>query len=810
MVLNSDKYSFADFVQVKSPDLFEKTHAFFQVTSDLRKKGYEQIYLRHVVSRNGGRARVRDEQGEHDVVLMCSSDYLGMSTHPKVKAASMAAVQHYGTSVSSVPLIAGTTDLHKELEQEWIKFKGVEGAVVFPTGQSANQGIISTLVGNADWVVVDKQVHHSIIEGVWLSRCNLSSFRHSDVDHLQKVLSRIRGKHPKSGILVVIEGVYGIDGDVPPVEALIQTCRQFDARIMVDDCHATGILGSHGEGTTGVVSSENSPDIVMDSLGKTMGSMGGIVGTTKHVSEFMRYFAKSVSFSVGLCPASTAAALEALRLMTESPIYVQRLNENASYMREGLLSIGAQNAEKSGSCIMSLIVGEELKLRQVCKELFQAGLWVEGLPFPAVSSGQERVRIRVTTVHSREDLDVALQALERVLGAHHLLQGDLAHKVCFTNNSDVATSNNVSIVTQRTEYEEVARFLWKRESQSDEGVAWYSIDEKVRYLMGQYVYQKRNVESRTFVVRINGSIEATATAFLDKCMVKNGGMPLGFIGCLGVTLKNDAAGQEVLREAVDFLRCANVSTICAPVDAPMVIFGGGLIQQGKKDITPFFQPYYDVSYTSILAELGFISKVIHPYFKFNLSSDLPLLSSDMSNRNISIRTLKKFEWFNEAALICEIMNDCFPRLGHFSGFEQDEWEDFVRGFMGIIFSDFWLIAEVDGKPAGFVGGFPSYPEAVRAMGGEVGPADFEVLSDRFEKATQGAIVWLAVRPKYSKLNIGQKLLTTVLYNMQKRGYEQVSVTWEMADPDYSAAELVSKCGGLLMDYRLELMELSCK
>ena len=806
--MDSDKFSLTDFVSVQSPDLFKKGLAFAEFLKDVRIKGLEAPYLCPSISRRDNRVRILDAEGEREVILMCSANYLGLASHYSVVSAAKAALDQYGASVCAVPLIAGTTDVSMKLEEALAGFKGVERAVLFPTGHAANQGVISALVSSRDWVVVDKQIHHSIIEGVQLSRGHLASFRHSDMSHLEKVLDRIRRKHHDCGILVVGEGVYGIDGDIAPLPELMGVSRRFDARIMIDECHSTGVIGRNGAGTASHYELKGKPDLVMDSLSKALGSMGGWIGTSQEVADYLRYYAKPISFSVGLPPVSAAAALASLDLISNNPDLVSQVQQNAGYMRSGLADMGVDNVTRSGSAIMSVIIGDEPKLRRINRELFKAGLWAEGIPYPAVPRGQERLRLRVMASHTREDLDQALNTLEDVLKEYKVISGRIG--LCHLHKSKKAhrveaAKREIMVAQSVADLARVAHFLWHTESSDKNGVAWYSIDDKTRFLSGHYLYHRQNVKIRTFFSEGGQGIEATATAFVDRRAIIGGKILRGFIGCLGVRSTCEDSAAKVIQAALDFLTQQGCEAVWAPVDVPALVFGGGIVHN-PKGLIPFFQPYYPQRYREILLQIGFAPKMVLPYYTFQLGKERMEMNASDSNGTVRIREISKLKWPEEAAGICEIINMCFVHLGHHWGIDPDEWDDLVKSFLDLVYPDLWLIAEVGQRMAGFVGAFPCSPEVFRSVGGEIGTADLEQLAYRLEKARQGSIVWLAVLPEFSNLGIGKHLIRSVLKNMARKGYLEATVTWEIFDPDSSADDLIKDLGGHRAGYEIEIFE----
>ena len=418
--MDSDQLSLNDFVKVESADIFEKTRTFGEFLRDLDSKGYTAPYLQPLSGPSSNIASLPVLSGKAPIIQMNTANYLGLASDSRVIAAAHQALDQYGASMCGVPLIAGTTELHQVLEAELAEFKHVGGACLFQTGYAANTGAIAALAGKDDYVVVDACVHASIFDGARLAGSRTTKFHHSDCNHLDEVLRSIRRQH-KGGVLVVIEGVYGLDGDVPPALEIARVVHVHGARLMVDDCHATGVLGSDGAGLASECGQVGGFDIVMDSLSKALGSIGGWIGASQEVIGYLRCFARPIGFSVGLSPVNAAAALAALRVIKSEVALVARVRENAEFLRAGLSAAGVESVRKSRSAIMSILIGDELKVRKMTAELFAEGLWVEGLPYPAVPRGQERLRLRANAMHTESDLIRALGLLKVSLCRHGIV-----------------------------------------------------------------------------------------------------------------------------------------------------------------------------------------------------------------------------------------------------------------------------------------------------------------------------------------------------------------------------------------------------
>ncbi|MBK8019030.1 MAG: pyridoxal phosphate-dependent aminotransferase family protein [Betaproteobacteria bacterium] len=415
LAVDSRHASLSDFNQGIASDLFERTRRFQGFLKDWRGREFDR-YLLPVLSYHGGRARVRENgQGSvREVIMFCSADYLGLARDEAVLGAAAQALRSHGASVSSVPAIAGTTDLHTELERHIADFVGAEACVLFPTGHAANIGTIGALCGIRDLVVVDKQIHYSFIEGNQGSRMPLGELQALGSGPSCSGSRTSAVRRSDRGVLVVVEGVYGIDGDVAPLAELSRVARHYGARLMVDDAHATGMLGAQGRGSAESLGCPL-PDLLMGSLSKALGSMGGWIATDTATADYLRHFAKTIVFSVGLPGVQAAAASAALQRIRDDGALLARLRANIQVFQDGLAAEGIPQYKRGESAIHSVRIGYEPLMRDVLRDLFREGVWAEGLIVPAVPRGEERVRFRIRAEHERQDLERTVSVLAYVL-----------------------------------------------------------------------------------------------------------------------------------------------------------------------------------------------------------------------------------------------------------------------------------------------------------------------------------------------------------------------------------------------------------
>ncbi len=343
------------------------------------------------------------------VIMLGSNNYLGLTTDPRVRQAAVEAVLRYGTSVTGSRFLNGTLELHHELERRLAKFAGKEAAVVFSTGYQSNLGAISAVCGKDDFIILDKDDHASIVDGCVMSGAEMKRFRHNSLDNLDHVLSKLPRE---AGKLVVVDGVYSMGGDIAPVPEIVEVCRKYNARLMVDDAHGFGVTGQ-GHGTSWHFGVSDKVDLMMGTFSKSFASIGGFIAGDADVIYYIKHKARSLIFSAALPAPSAAAVLAALDIIETEPQHVQRLWDNADFMRNGLKDLGYNTG---GSCtpIIPVITGTDFQTALAWNSLIEEGVYTNPVVPPATPPNGGLLRTSYTATHTREHLETALQAFQIV------------------------------------------------------------------------------------------------------------------------------------------------------------------------------------------------------------------------------------------------------------------------------------------------------------------------------------------------------------------------------------------------------------
>ncbi len=353
------------------------------------------------------------------VLNFCSNNYLGLANHPRMLKAAQEAMGKYGVGPAAVRTIAGTTDLHLELERRLAAFKGVEAAITFQSGFTANLGTIPALVGKEDAIVSDELNHASIIDGSRLSGAQIIRYAHCDPQDLKRVLDENRSKFPK--VLVITDGVFSMDGDIAPLDQIDQVTQQYEAVLMVDDAHGEGVLGTGGRGIVDHFHLHGKVDIEIGTLSKAFGVVGGVSAGNPLVVEWLRQRGRPFLFSSAMTIPDVAACMAAVDLLEESTELVDRLWENARYFKAEMKTMGFDTG-KSTTPITPVMLGEAPLAQQFSRELFENGVFGMAIGFPTVPRGKARIRVMISAAHARADLDQGLAAFKKVGKALGVIQ----------------------------------------------------------------------------------------------------------------------------------------------------------------------------------------------------------------------------------------------------------------------------------------------------------------------------------------------------------------------------------------------------
>ncbi len=350
------------------------------------------------------------------VINLASNNYLGLTTHPKLREAAMAAIKKYGVGSGAVRTVSGTMSIHMELEEKIARFKKTEACVVFQSGFAANAGTVSAILGKDDFIISDELNHASIIDGARLSRAKIKVFRHKDTAHAEELLKEVAGEPGHK--LIITDGVFSMDGDVGPLPALCDLAEKYGAIMMVDDAHASGVLGKNGRGTPDHFNVHGRVDVQVGTLSKAIGALGGYVCGSKELIDFLYHRARPFLFSTSHPPSVAATCISAFEVLEQEPELMDKLWANTRFFKKelGLLgfNIGGISTPASETPITPIIVGEGRLAMDFSRELFDDGVFTPGIAYPTVAEGKARLRTIMSATHTQDQLSRALEILKRV------------------------------------------------------------------------------------------------------------------------------------------------------------------------------------------------------------------------------------------------------------------------------------------------------------------------------------------------------------------------------------------------------------
>jgi glycine C-acetyltransferase len=404
------EYDYSNFYYGSGDDPLNLLGPFNEWYREALPNGY-YLYSEPLQTAPSTRVQVRDRKtGEvRDLINMASYNYLGISYRDEVKKAAIEAIQKYGLGASGSPILSGTFELHKELEREVASFKDKEAAILFPTGYSANVGFISAIMRSGDSILLDQYSHASIVDGAILAKSNTVFFRHNNPLDLERKLGRTKGKK-----LVVVEGVYSMDGDVCVLPDIVEVAKRHGARILIDEAHSTFLFGPNGRGVAEHFGLDTEIDFHLGTFSKSLGGQGGFVCGSRSLVDYVNAFGRSRFFSCNLAPTLAAGLLTGLRIVEAEPQLRARLWSNVAFLRRRFAEEGI-DIGKSNSQVMPVMVNNDAKVFAVAEKIQARGLFLNPVTYPAVPKHKSRLRISVSAAHTEQELEEAVQAIAAVL-----------------------------------------------------------------------------------------------------------------------------------------------------------------------------------------------------------------------------------------------------------------------------------------------------------------------------------------------------------------------------------------------------------
>ena len=384
-------------------DVFEKCLKIYETTQGLRASGH-YFFFRKLESAQDSEVVVNGKR----VIMIGSNNYLGLTNHPRVKEAAIKAIERFGCGCAGSRFLNGNLEMHEELETKLARFFRKEAALVFATGYQTNLGSISALLGRTDVAIIDKYDHASIIDGCRLSFGQVKKYRHNDMKDLERILEATKDK----GKLIIVDGIFSMEGDIADLPNIVKLAKAYGARVMVDDAHGVGVLGAGGRGTAEHFGLEDQVDLIMGTYSKSLAAIGGFMAGSAEVINFIKHVGRSMMFSASLPPALVATVSTALDIIEEEPQLREKLWKNTRKMLDGYKELGYDTGD-SETPIIPIIIKDGIKVYEMCRHLFENGVFVNPVVSPAVPAGRELLRTSCMATHTEEQLDRVLEAFQK-------------------------------------------------------------------------------------------------------------------------------------------------------------------------------------------------------------------------------------------------------------------------------------------------------------------------------------------------------------------------------------------------------------
>lgn len=370
---------------------------------ELKKEG---VYRKLSVSSSPNKAVIT--LNGKQVINLCSNNYLGFANHPRMKEAAKKAIDKYGVGSGAVRTISGNIEIHEELDERLAKFKREEAALVFQSGFLANLGVIQAITDRGDLIISDELNHASIIDGVRLSRADKAVFPHSDMKALEQILKERRKDYNE--VLIITDGVFSMDGDIANLPEIVRLAKKYDAKVYVDDAHGSGVLGENGRGTVDHFNLHGQVDYIMGTLSKAIGVVGAYIAGSSEMKDYLLHRGRPLLFSTSMMPAACGAAIEAITMLEETDEYSKKLWDNTKYFQSKLKELGF-TLGKTQTPITPLMIYDEAKTMNFAKKLLERGVYTSGIVFPTVPKGNARIRMMLSSEHTKEELDFAIKQI---------------------------------------------------------------------------------------------------------------------------------------------------------------------------------------------------------------------------------------------------------------------------------------------------------------------------------------------------------------------------------------------------------------
>ena len=727
-------------------------------------------------------------------VMIGSNNYLGLTTHPLVKEAAIKAVEKYGTGCTGSRFLNGTIDLHVELEKRLAKFMKKEDCLVYTTGFTTNQGVISTLVGKHDVVICDRTNHASILDGCKLSYGRLVKFRHNDMEDLEEHLINLKDKNV--GKLIVVDGVFSMEGDLADLKHIVPLAKKYGCRLMVDEAHGLGVLGKHGRGTCEELGVLDDVDLVMGTFSKSFASLGGFIAGEAKIISFLKHNSRAFIFQAAPPPSAVAAVLTCMDILEREPERLTKLRDNVAYMLKAIRAMGFRTWNTE-SAVIPIIIGDDLKTFQFSKMLEEEGVYVNPVVSPAVPKGLASVRTSYTATHKREELDFALEKLKKVgmaldiIGANATSAPIEIKAVSFSANDKTAQAGFLN----------VPGALYSK----DKNWAPQIISESESIFKKGENFFYQHGEAQAFLAYRGDRIVGRIMAGIDHRTNEFHKEKAGFFGFFEVEKDYDAT-MQLLDMAREWLEDRNIKVMRGPMTfSPWE--GMGCLIEGFDLAPAILMPYNFNYYQDDLEQYGF--KKCEDFYAYWMDAQTPisdrltkLASYTLKKEGVQVRHMHTRNFRKDMQTIMGIFNDSQSQAVGFTTLTENDLEYLSDKFKPLIESELINFVEVDGQPVAFSIIVPDYNEVFKHSEGRIQMQDLLKYFWYSRKIKSLRFALLGVRKAYQRRGLETLLYVESFTSAKKLGYTGGEVSWIPENNKQINKAIVSNGGKQTKTYRL--------
>ena len=777
-------------------DLFQKCRDFTRA-DDVKESGYYP-YFRSIEENEGPVVRIEGRE----VIMAGSNNYLGLTGHPRVMEAAKRAIDQFGTSCSGSRYLTGTVNLHEELERELADYMGKEACLLFSTGYQTAQGVIPTLVGRGEYVISDRDNHACIVAGTLMAKGAFGEvvrYKHGDMDDLERRLSRLP---LDAGKLIVTDGVFSTTGTIVDLPRLVEFAKTYNCRLMVDDAHSMGVIGKGGRGTASHFGLEDETDLTMGTFSKSLASLGGWVVGDERVINYIKHTSPALIFSASPTPSSVAAAIEALKIIREEPERLDRLRENADYLRNGFKEMGYTVIDGITG-VIPVIIGDDTLTFIFWRRLFDAGVFVNAFITPGVMAGYQMMRCSVMATHEKHHLDTILHLFEDIGTQMGLLDKETPAVAAEQTTADAEAADSapaaplpvsgditVREVSGRKGRKEFVRMVWPLHADQEMWVPPIEMD-RMRLIDTEKNPFYKHARIALFIAERGGKAVGRISAVINPVHNEIYDDKLGFFGFFE-SVDDQNVANALLNTASDWLRAQGMTRVRGPI-SPSTNDEVGLLIKGFDMIPSALMPWNPRYYVDLLENAGLtLEKKLLAWnveYPACMTDKIMRVTAALKQRGkIRIRPLSMKRFPEEVEHIKRIYNEAWQPNWGFVPMSDEEMNTLAYELKQIMDSDLVVFAEKEGEagPIGFALAVPNINQALKngkpiPPGAKNLPTAIMNLMTNRKKIDAMRIITLGVLPKYQGKGVDALLYRELMEQGVAKGMERGEASWVLED-----------------------------